>query len=156
MKALPLSKNFVVVVDDEDGDLLETRWRPVTDKWGCSYAVASMNGKTVYMHRVILSRVANRDLERHEQVDHINRNGMDNRRENLRIATSSQNQCNAKCRADSKTGYKGVQKSRNRWMARIKINGKRYYLGTFNTPQAAHEAYKQKAVELFGEFARFN
>jgi len=98
-----------------------------------------------------------RDLLPREQVDHINGDGLDNRRCNLRLATPSQNARNRKLRADSTTGYKGVyqEKKRLKWRATIRVNGKRRTLGRFNAPEDAYRAYCQAATEAFGEYARF-
>jgi hypothetical protein len=90
-------------------------------------------------------------------VDHINRNPLDNRKSNLRLCTIAENSRNSGIISSRNTsGYKGVTKSSKKWLARIEFNGKKMYLGSFNTPQAAAEAYDKKAVELFGEFACTN
>jgi hypothetical protein len=90
------------------------------------------------------------------QVDHINGNGLDNRKENLRICSHSENQWNRTKYKNNKSGYKGVffHSKTGHWEAGIRINGKREYLGVFNTPQEASLAYSRKAIELHGEFAR--
>lgn len=87
-------------------------------------------------------------------IDHINRNGCDNRIANLRLATKTQNMGNRKRNANNSSGYKGVYKHRNKWAACIRQNGKTISLGTFNTPQEAHAAYVAAAKKIFGEFAR--
>lgn len=88
-------------------------------------------------------------------VDHINRDTLDDRIENLRAATRTQNQANAKRRKHCQSGYKGVARSRNgsRWHARIRKDGKCIHIGTYDSPAEAHAAYVAKAKELFGEFA---
>lgn len=90
-------------------------------------------------------------------MDHINGNGLDNRRTcNLRFATQSQNNQNRRRHRNNKSGYKGVswRKARRNWIAVIQIDGKRKHLGGFSTPEAAHEAYCNAAVQFHGEFAR--
>lgn len=87
-------------------------------------------------------------------LDHINGIPTDNRICNLRKASHSQNRWNQRRRKDSLTGYKGVTKVKNGWMARIRIYGKQRYLGVFPTPQEAHKAYCAAAEKLFGQFAR--
>lgn len=84
--------------------------------------------------------------------DHENRVRSDNRWLNLREATRSQNRANAKKRTDNTTGYTGVTRFRNKFQAVVSFNKKKYHLGTFDSVLEAHEAYKLKAKELFGEF----
>jgi hypothetical protein len=88
------------------------------------------------------------------ELDHINGNRDDNRLANLREASRTQNNYNRKPRSDSACGLKGVQRSWNRWVARITINGKRVHLGSYSTPEEAHAAYCQAARKHFGEYAR--
>lgn len=90
------------------------------------------------------------------EVDHVNGNGLDNRKANLRIATSQQNKANRQVRHDSVTGLKGVTWNRaaQQWMARITVNRKCLYLGCFKNPMDAHRAYLVAAEKHFGEFAR--
>lgn len=89
-----------------------------------------------------------------DMIDHKNRDRTDNRWENLREATRSQN--NANRRASSTHGFKGATFNRRqgRWMAQTKVNGKRVYLGYYDTPEEAHAAYVAAAERYFGEFAR--
>ena len=91
-------------------------------------------------------------------VDHRNHNKLDNRRENIRIATPAQNLANSKARGTS--GFKGVSVTSDvkgkPYQAKIKSNGKTQYLGHFSTPEEAHEAYCVAATKAHGEFARFN
>jgi hypothetical protein len=90
-----------------------------------------------------------------EAVDHINGNSLDNRIENLRAATASENQGNTAVRKDNTSGYKGVSRHRDgKFQAAITKNKKRYYLGLYNTPEEAYEAYCEAALELQGDFAR--
>jgi hypothetical protein len=89
-------------------------------------------------------------------VDHINGNGLDNRDENLRLATNSQNQMNSRKRSGTSSRYKGVSLQRKRWRAQIKLDGKLIYLGMFDTEEQAAMAYDYAAIELFGEFSRIN
>lgn len=88
-------------------------------------------------------------------VDHINGNGLDNRRCNLRMATRSQNCANARMYSNNKTGFKGVfYRGKGRYRAMIRVDWKLKHLGTFSSPELAHEAYKLAALEEFGEFAK--
>lgn len=106
--------------------------------------------KTVYMHREIMGTPKGMD------TDHIDRNGLDNRKCNLRICTRSQNNHNRQPRTDCDSRYKGVAKQRKRWMAHIQYNGRSIFLGEYDTEIEAAKAYDKKAKEFFGEFARPN
>ncbi len=86
-------------------------------------------------------------------IDHINGNKDDNRIINLREATHSQNMANTK--SYSSSGYKGVSKSGKKWRAQITIDNKPIYIGTYDTKEEAHEAYKQAALKHHKEFAKF-
>jgi hypothetical protein len=88
------------------------------------------------------------------EVDHINNNRFDNHVTNLRWCSRSQNSANTQGR-NSKSGLKGVRPDGNKWYSCIGYNDTTIYLGMFNTPEEAHEAYKAKAIELHGEFARW-
>ena len=107
--------------------------------------------KRYKLHRVIWFMKTGRWPK--EEIDHKNTNAADNRWKNLREATSSQNKINKDTK--NSTGFRGVTPSRkgDKWTARIKRNYKQKYLGTFNTPLAAHVAYCKEARILFGEFA---
>ena len=88
------------------------------------------------------------------EVDHINGNRVDNRWDNLRLATSSQNKHNGKIHRDNKAGLKGIHARRGGWRATIKHDGKNHHLGDFASKEAAHAAYLAAANNLHGEFAR--
>ena len=90
-------------------------------------------------------------------IDHINLIRSDNRIDNLRLATRSQNIQNTNKRSDNKSGYKGVSwdKKSKKWRSQIVCNGKKTCLGLFDNPADAHDAYVKKAMECFGKFARF-
>lgn len=88
-------------------------------------------------------------------IDHINCIPDDNRWCNLREATNAQNLHNAKVRAGNKTGFKGVCAKQGKYTANIGYLGKIYYIGIYDTPEEAHEAYCKKADELHGEFANY-
>lgn len=89
-------------------------------------------------------------------IDHIDGNGLNNRIENLRSCSHSQNMRNRVGTKNSKSIYKGVSCNRNRWRARIKIEGKEKHLGTFDTEIEAAQAYNIAALEAFGKFAYVN
>jgi hypothetical protein len=90
------------------------------------------------------------------EVDHINHNGLDNRRINLRIATARQNKQNTKIQKSNTSGYKGVTKDRTKWRAMIRISGKRVHLGMFDDKRDAAIAYNRAAIKYHGDFACIN
>lgn len=149
---IPLSKHRFTIVDKEDSDLAFM-------EWSCDRYVYRKNPNKpptmLYLHRVILERELGGILVNDEYCDHKNSNPLDNRRENLRIATRNDNARNAKKSKANTSGYKGVSRFRDRWQASIRVNGKKFYLGHFKTPEEAHEAYCIAAKKYFGEFARF-
>jgi hypothetical protein len=106
-----------------------------------------INGKkkVIYLHREIMGEPGG-------NIDHINGNTLDNRRQSLRKATTSQN-IFAGNWIPGKTGFRGVWKNCSGYCAVIKHEGRRYYCGQFKTPELAFEAWNKKAMELFGEFA---
>jgi hypothetical protein len=116
------------------------------------------NRKVIYLHRLILN------APKGMVVDHINNNHCDNRRENLRICTQSQNSKNQKKPKNNTSGYKGVvldiwavkQKLKKQWLAQIKVNRKKLNLGRFLTKEEAKEAYDKAALKYFGVFAKIN
>jgi hypothetical protein len=113
-----------------------------------------INAKTFLVSRVIWE-VVNGPVPRGMIVDHRNLNSLDNSLDNLRIASRSQNKMNGKVYRSNRTRLKGVGKPKRgkKWIARIGPAGK-IFLGYFDTPEEAHEAYVKAANELFGEFAR--
>jgi hypothetical protein len=153
-KQIPLSPHVCALVDDDDYDRL--RKYP----WflsGTGYAVGfvPVNGRfeLIYMHRLILN--AGPD----QLVDHVNgADKLDNRRCNLRLATPQQNSQNRRPTAETLTGLKGVgwHKRRQKYHARIQLQGMRCHLGFFEDAETAALAYDSAARTLFGEFALCN
>lgn len=91
-----------------------------------------------------------------QDVDHRDTDGLNNRWSNLRLATKVDNAGNTGVKKSNKTGLKGVSRSSSgRFRANISIDGRQTCLGTFATPEAAHEAYKRAALRKYAEFARF-
>lgn len=156
---IPLTKGYATKVSPEDGDLAAFKWIATLTN-NVSHPRASRGAGRTYqkLARVVMSRVLDRPLLRHELVDHINGDTLDDRRENLRLATNSQNQHNAKRRIDNSSGYKGVafHKLSGKWSASICYQGKQKHLGLFATPEAAYEARCKKALELHGDYARLD
>lgn len=142
-RTIPLTRGLVAVIDAADWPLIASRkWSAVKSK-NTFYAQSGLG----MMHRVILGLKPS-DAD----VDHKDGNGLNNRRDNLRVATNSQNMANRRC--FNSNGFKGIQKINNGYAAYI--GAKRKYLGFFKTPQEAARAYDRAAVELYGEFANLN
>jgi hypothetical protein len=154
---IALGYNRYALIDHED---LE---RVVEYRWYYSYkgkhvrATVSMGKgsnkfKTVLLHRFIMN--APDDL----QVDHINEDVLDNRKQNLRLCTHGENGQNRGKQKNGKNPYKGITQNPNskRWMAHIGYNKKHYYLGTYATPEEAARAYNEAALKHHGAFAKLN
>jgi hypothetical protein len=114
--------------------------------------------KTTYAHRVIAERMIGRKLLGAERVDHINGNGTDNRRENLRVVTHAQNLMNRPGWRKSSSKYKGVTfyKRDQKWQAKICPSGKTMHLGYFDQELDAAKAYNAAAMQHFGKYAVLN
>lgn len=147
---IQLTQDRFALIDDEDIPLVGgCAWYPMAQHNGKFYA---QNADRQLMHRLILGAMPG------QIVDHINHDGLDNRRCNLRFVTASQNQWHSRPGKRNKSGYKGVcfDKTHGRWKARIQALGKKHHLGNFPSPQAAALAYDRAALALHGEFARLN
>ena len=151
---IKLTKGMFTEIDEADFEYI-SQW-----KWGFGangYAVRTVQidgkKKTVLMHRVLLSAPKGTD------VDHANQDKLDNRRNNLRLATRSQNRANTTSRARPNSelpmgvSYNPSPRTRQPFMARVCRDGKSYFCGNFYTVEEAHEAYLTKKRMLFGEFA---
>lgn len=157
MKELSLTHGRVALVDDEDYERLSAFvWQhaaksdPRFTGYAVRYVTENKKTRRVWMHREVLGAPAG--LE----VDHINGNGLDNRRENLRLATRQQNARNRRPWGASR--YLGVTwlATEGCWKAQIKTAGRLAYLGRHRSEAVAAAAYDKAAMEHFGEFARLN
>lgn len=155
-KEVALSKGKVAIVDDEDFDRVsEYRWfyRGLHGRSSVEYAIRTFyrDGKhrTVYLHRFIL------DAPHGVEVDHIDRNGLNNRRSNIRLATRSLNEAN-KDHPLGKSGFRGVHPMRSKWRGQIMVNQVTYRSTYFSDPVDAARWYDEQARKHFGEFARLN
>ena len=155
MKQILLTKNQIAIVDDRDYESIsQYKWYALKGK-NSFYACrrCSQQNKNIYMHRLLMN-VNDSKIK----IDHINRNGLDNRKNNLRICTNSQNQGNRKKRKICSSKFKGVcwDKNRKKWIVYIKVNKNKIFLGRFDNEIKAAKAYDIAAKKHFGGFARMN
>jgi len=151
-KLIPLTQGKFAIVDADDYDEL-SRYKWHVNKGGRTYYASSQKkGKAIKMHRLIAG--APKGLF----VDHINHNGLDNRKRNLRLCTRLENIRNQLPRRGGSSQYKGVcwRKREKKFVATICVDGKKLYLGYFDDEIEAAKAYDKKAKELFGQFAYLN
>ena len=151
---VPLTKGYEAVIDAIDLPLVAGyNWWAYVDR-NTVYAVTSSKhpkyGRQARMHRVITS------CPQGLHVDHVDLNGLNNRRANLRVATHSQNKHNQPAQRNNTSGFKGVyfHKGSGKYRAMIGVNGRLKSLGLFRTAIQAHEAYKEASIRYHGEFAR--
>lgn len=156
MKEIELTKDRVVLVDDSDFEWLnQYKWH-ICNGYASRYGKGGRkNRKRIYMHQILMP------TEDGMEVDHINRNRLDNQRHNLRTCTRAQNHMNMfKMRPKTTSRYKGVsrRKCNNKkiWQVFIKFNGKSRYVGIFAIEEDAARAYNKAATKYFGEFALLN
>lgn len=153
MKSIPLSQGKFALVDDEDFDY-QNQWKWSAQKHqNTFYAVRHPAGKkneTIYMHREIMKTPAGM------LTDHIDHNGLNNQRYNLRICNNAKNQFNGQKRPNNTSGYKGVIKVRGGWEARLVKDDKRVFRKVFRSLEEAALAYDEAAREHYGEFASLN
>lgn len=156
VKEIRLTQGKVAIVDDADyGWLSQWKWyaNQNNNHWyvGRHYSFDGKHG-SIHMHRVIMSPPLGL------QVDHINNDGLDNRRDNLRICTHAQNIHNQSKQLNTTSSFKGVcwHKRTKKWRAYICVAAERKHLGRFTSEIQAALAYDAAAREHFGEFANLN
>lgn len=149
MKEITLTQGKVALVDDDDYERISKY------NWSFSNGYARRNQyvpiqKTILLHRFIMGEPIG------YEVDHINGDGLDNRKENLRVCTHKENTRNRKIQKNNTSGFTGVvwDKPRNKWRAHIKYLGKLIFIGHFIDKNEASTAYEKRAKELFGDFLR--
>lgn len=159
MKKIKLTQGKYALVDDEDFEFISNwKWQLIKGR-NTNYAKTQnwdKNKKSmsppIYMHRLILK------LKKGEFCDHINRNGLDNRRKNLRNSTNKQNLANTGKSKNNTSGFKGVSITANgkKWNARIMINRKSKHLGNFINKIDAAKAYDNEAKKIYKNYAKLN
>lgn len=154
LKKVKLTHGKVALVDDKWFAYLsqfswQARYDRTTGKW---YAARQVHRKFIYMHREILN------VPDGLNGDHVNGNSLDNREENLRLATSAQNAWNRDKYKNNTTGYKGVtwDKGRGKFRAQIRVHGKHIHLGWFDDPRGAAHGYDNGVRKYHGTFGCTN
>lgn len=147
-----LTRGYVAIIDvDMSADIGKWNWQAeVCD--GKVYAKRLASAKEapgrrgIYLHRAVFGDTT-------LTIDHINGNGLDNRRENLRGATAAQNAKNRRLNANASSGLKGVTRlPSGRWRAQIASDGVKYHLGTYASKTDAHAAYVSASIRLHGAY----
>jgi len=158
MKTIPLTKGKIALVDDVDYRWLsQLRWCCSSGGYATNYYTDEHGGRHRRgMHRMIMTRMLGGPIPRNLTADHINRDRLDNRRRNLRLATRTQNQANKGLQINNSSGYKGVNWHAGKWETRITYQGKKLYLGRHISPVAAALVYDCAARLLYEEFAGCN
>lgn len=148
---IPLTRGLWALIDMGDLDIVRGKtWHAHVCKGG-TYArtwVRDANGKRVglLLHKAITGW---------PMTDHVDGDGLNNARSNLRPASRAQNNRNSRVQKNNKTGLKGVSPMRSgRWRARIAVDGKQMALGAYDSPEAAHQAYRDASEKLHGGFGR--
>jgi hypothetical protein len=156
MRKIQLTKGFVALVDDEDFEYLnQWKWNAQigTHTW---YAVRNYgkrpNRKKLWMHKVIMN------TPNKIETDHINNNGLDNRKENLRKCKKEENQWNIPKRKNNTSGFIGVypNMTKKKFISKIQFGKIRIHLGSYNTIEEAAYAYDKAAIKYHGNFAKLN
>ena len=159
MKEISLTQGKVALVDDADYEWLN-QWKwyasSIQSSYSCRFYAKRRVRKGVleYMHRLILELQRNDNRE----VDHIDGNGLNNQRSNLRVCTHKQNRQSSRKRKIGASRYKGVcwNRRRHKWCSYIYVNEKLIHLGYFDSETDAALAYNHAALNHFGKFALLN
>lgn len=144
---IPLGDKVYAYVDRSDlFEVQKHSWCLLKTRSG-NYAKTGIKGKTVLLHQFIMGGLG---------VDHVDGDGLNCTRSNMRSASRSQNNANRRPRDGKKIKCVTFDTIRQKWRAYIRVDGERIHLGYFSSEQDAAQAYNTKAIEVFGEFARLN
>lgn len=155
MQKIKLTNGLECIVDVADFHALNAHsWMAIVPAPGRVYAGRFVTNQKK-RELILLHRLLTPCCQSFE-VDHRNGNTLDNRRQNLRVATKSQNQANRGIPKNNTSGFKGVHFDGSKYRAKVVCNKQVHRLGHFDTAEQAAIAYDQKAIELFGEFAKTN
>ena len=162
MKRLALSANgskhagkFFALVDDVDFEWCQhSAWSVMLNRNDLHYVFRKVGKKTVLLHREIYTAAFG--LTDKDMIDHRNRNGLDCRRKNLRLAGRSSNAANSIAKQNNKSGIKGVywHSEKHKWQSTITVKRRTQHLGYFSNKKMAAQAYADAAKRHYGEFAR--
>ena len=154
---IKLTQDKYAIIDDEDFKLVDQyKWHVLktsVNNYAATNAGGRKNRKYILMHKLIL------DYFGFSDIDHINGNALDNRKQNLRICSRQQNIRNKKkCNKICSSQYKGVwfRKDTQKWSSEITVDYKKICLGCFVNEVDAAKAYNEVAREYFGKFAKLN
>lgn len=158
---IPLTRGAETIIDETDADLAALKWTYATAGYAFRNKprrVQAEGPAVLWLHRVIMERMTGTPLPKGSEVDHANRNKLDNRRANLRMSDRSLNSANREMQRNNSTGYRGVYQTRNkkRWRAAIGFYGEYIHLGVHDTPEEAARAYDAAALRMRPNFAMLN
>lgn len=149
MKQISLTKGKYVLVDDEDFEYLN-QWKWYFDRYAMRNEKVNGKRRKVLIHRIIMNTPEG------FETDHINGDKLDNRRANLRICTTSQNQANKKKSLNKSSVYKGVSRLKDKWIAQVVCDKKLTFIGLFEQEYHAALAADLWNRDLYGTFAKTN
>ena len=156
---LPINENYDI---SSEGQVWSKRYlrllKPYLSHSYYSIRMGNSKSKKYPIHQLVAKAFLPAPTEEGSVIDHIDRNGLNNQRNNLRDSTRSQNNANRGLNKNNTSGYKGVcwNKQKQKWHARIRVNYKYVQLGLFDNIKDAARAYNKAALKYFGEFAWLN
>lgn len=166
---IQLTQGMVAIIDKEDyGKVCSYKWFAVRSRGNYYAAAHGVNRETIKMHRVIMGVVNSKII-----CDHKDHNGLNNRKENIRICSNSENVKNTTSRKNTtskylgvcykptrkrklKSGHYSISEYTKKWVAQIQCNGKKFFIGRFLEEKQAALAYNKAATEKFNDFANLN
>lgn len=149
-KQIPLTQGKFALIDDADAERA-SQFKWYTQRNGDHYyAFTKPGGKPLSLHRFLMSAKPG------EWIDHINNNGLDCQRSNMRLCTHAQNMRNRKIHRTNRSGYKGVDWHNSMWRAKLRVDNQNIELGYYRDVRDAARAYNRAALKYHAEFARLN